>query len=203
MQKLAPAFAVEYVPENYFQPLDLKSLFPRDAALEVDLGCGDGSLLIGLAKQEPQHNFLGFERLLGRVRSASRKIARENLGNTRLLRIESSYAVAYLLPPNSVSVFYLLFPDPWPKRRHQRRRIVTEDFLETIHCALAPGGSLVIATDEREYFEEIQRRARKMKKFAEEPIGDVILPVTTFEKHFLERGREIYRLVLRKVSPVR
>ena len=131
LQEITPAFVAEYVPENYFQVLDLKSVFPRCAPIEVDLGCGDGSFLVALAKQNPQRNFLGLERLLGRVRSACRKIACGNLGNARVLRIESSYAVEYLLPPNSVSVFYLLFPDPWPKRRHQRRRLVTEEFLES------------------------------------------------------------------------
>jgi tRNA (guanine-N7-)-methyltransferase len=173
------------------------------APLEVDLGCGDGSFLVALAQQDPQRNFLGIERLVGRVRSASRKIARGNLGNARVLRIENSYAVAYLLPPNSISAFYLLFPDPWPKRRHQRRRIVTEEFLGAIHRALAPDGSFVIATAEHEYFEEIQRKSGEMRKFAEKPIGDFDLPATTFEKHFCERGLEIHRLVLRKLSPVR
>ena len=203
MQETTPPPAAEYVPENYFQLLDLKSVFPRVAPLAVDLGCGDGSFLVALAKQDPQRDFLGIERLVGRVRGASRKIARENLRNARVLRIESSYAVAHLLPPNSVSNFYLLFPDPWPKRRHQRRRIVNQEFLEAIYRALALDGLFVIATDEREYFEEIQRQAGEMQKFVEEPIGDANLPPTTFEKHFLERGLEIHRLVLRKVSPVR
>src|ERR1700742_4255009 len=90
------AFAPEFVPESYFQALDLEPVFPRRAPLEVDLGCGDGSFLVALAKQNPQRNFLGFERLVGRVRSATRKIAHENLDNARVLRIESSYAVAYL-----------------------------------------------------------------------------------------------------------
>jgi tRNA (guanine-N7-)-methyltransferase len=202
-QKVELAFATEYVPEDYFQTLNLESVFSRRVPLEVDLGCGDGSLLVALAKQNPQRNFLGFERLLGRVRTACRKLSRENLENARVIRIESSYAVACLLPPNSVSVFYLLFPDPWPKRRHQRRRVVTDEFLEAIHRALVPGGSFVTATDMREYFQEIRRRAGETGTFAEQPIGDCNPPTTTFEKHFRERGLEIYRLVLRKVSPVR
>lgn len=112
-------------------------------------------------------------------------------------------AVAYLLPPNSVCVFYPLFPDPWPKRRHQRRRIVTEEFIEAIHRALVTDGLFVIATDEREYFEEIRRKSEQMRKFAEKSIGDLVLPPTTFEKHFLQRGLEIHRLGLRKISPVK
>jgi tRNA (guanine-N7-)-methyltransferase len=203
IQQITPAVTAEHVPENYFQLLNLKSVFSRTAPLAVDLGCGDGSFLVELAKQNPQRNFLGIERLLGRVRSACRKIARENLSNACVLRIESSYAVAHLLPADSVSFFCLLFPDPWPKRRHQRRRIVTKEFLDAIHRALVPGGSFVIATDEREYFEEIQRKSGEMPNFVMESIGDLNLPATTFEKHFLERGIEIHRLVLRKVSPVR
>ena len=202
MQEISPEFTAEYVPENYFQLLDLKSVFPYPAPLAVDLGCGDGSFLVALAKQNPQRNFLGIERLLGRVRSASRKIANENLNNARVLRIESSYAVAHLLPPNSVSVFFLLFPDPWPKRRHQSRRLVTEEFLEAIHRALAPEGSFVIATDEREYFDEIRKQSVRIQKFVPRSADDLVLPTTTFEKHFRKRGLEIHRLVLRKVSPV-
>lgn len=202
-QQITSSGAAEYFPENYFQVLDLQSVFPRCAPLEVDLGCGDGSFLVALAEQNPQRNFIGIERLLGRVRSACRKIARENLNNARVIRIETSYAVAHLFSPNSVSVFYLLFPDPWPKRRHQRRRIVTEEFLQAIRRALSPDGSFIIATDEREYFEEIRRQSEKMSGFPAQPIGHSMLPVTTFEKHFLERGLEIHRLVLRKVSPVR
>ena len=106
--------------------LDLQKIFERNAPLHVDLGCGDGLFLCGLAQRMPDKNFLGIERLLNRVRTSARKVAR--LDNVRLLRMESSYAVRYLLPAESVERFYLLFPDPWPKRRHHRRRIVTPGF---------------------------------------------------------------------------
>lgn len=198
---LAPA--AEYVPANYFKPLDLDCVFPRTAPLEVDVGCGDGSFLIGLAKQSPQRNFLGLERLFGRVRSSCRKITQHNLTNARVLRIESSYAVAHLLPPNSVAVFYLLFPDPWPKRRHQRRRIVTSGFIDSIYRALACDGLFMIATDDVCYFDEIRRLTNQTERFAMHPADDFNFAPTTFEKHFRERGLEIHRLVLRKVSPVR
>src|SRR6185295_6791385 len=91
-----PIISPELVPENYFQPLELASVFPRSAPVEVDLGCGDGSFLVALAKRNPEHNFLGLERLLGRSRSACRKITHEGVTNVRVLRIESSYAVAHL-----------------------------------------------------------------------------------------------------------
>ena len=124
----------ELVPETYFAPLDLFAIFGRIAPLHVDLGCGDGAFLSELARCHPDQSFLGIEKLVGRVAKASRKAAA--LENVRILKVESSYAVRYLLPESSVSVFYLLFPDPWPKRRHHRRRIVTTNFLDSIHRAL-------------------------------------------------------------------
>ncbi|MGH7936376.1 MAG: tRNA (guanine(46)-N(7))-methyltransferase TrmB, partial [Chthoniobacterales bacterium] len=132
--------AIELIPENYFAPLNLAQVFPRAAPLEVDLGCGDGTFLVALAAKFPERNFLGVERLLGRVRSACGKAARAKLPNVRVLRIESSYAVEYLLPPASVAVGHLLFPDPWPKKRHHRRRIVTAGFIAAIHRVLKPRG---------------------------------------------------------------
>ena len=107
--------------------LDLDEIFGRKAPLHVDLGCGDGSFLCAMAQRMPDKNFLGIERLLNRVRTSARKAA--PLDNVRLLRMESSYAVRYLLPPESVERFYLLFPDPWPKRRPHRRRISLARFM--------------------------------------------------------------------------
>src|SRR6266404_9908446 len=133
-------------PRSLVERLDLEKLFARNAPLHVDLGCGDGSFLCALAQRMPEKNFLGIERLLGRFRSAAVKAA--NIRNVRLLRMESSYVVRYLLPPRSVETFYLLFPDPWPKRRHWWRRVVTEDFLTAISQALVENGTFRIATDQ-------------------------------------------------------
>ena len=143
--------------------LDLEKIFGRNAPFYVDLGCGDGSFICALAERMPERNFLGIERLLGRIRSAARKAA--TVGNVRLLRMESSYAVRYLLPAGSVKTFYLLFPDPWPKRRHHRRRIVTRDFLarSAMHWLKMEGSS--IATDHLDYLEKIEEIARTNPDF--------------------------------------
>jgi tRNA (guanine-N7-)-methyltransferase len=201
--KLSPtAAAIELVLQNYFAPLDLVSVFGRVAPLEVDLGCGDGSFLAALAQQDRHKDFLGTERLLGRVRGACRKIAQSELSNARILRIESAYAVRHLFPQQSVDRFHLLFPDPWPKRRHNRRRIVTEEFLESIHRALAPHGILQIATDQTDYFELMRDLASRLPGFAAVPEAGAS-PATTFQKHFQQHGIKIHRLALRKVSLVR
>jgi tRNA (guanine-N7-)-methyltransferase len=113
------------------------------------------------------------------------------------------YAVRFLLPENAVETFYLLFPDPWPKRRHQRRRVATSEFLDAIHRALRRHGALHIATDDRNYFAQIQRVAQSDPRFVRlDNSGADPLPATRFQKRFEERGAPIYRFTLRKISPV-
>ena len=192
---------IELIPETYVAPLDPIAIFGRTAPLHVDLGCGDGSFLCELAQRHPNKDFLGIDRLVGRVAQACHKAAA--LENVRILNVESSYAVGYLLPERSVETFYLLFPDPWPKRRHQRRRIVKTDFLNAIHRALADDGVFRIATDQLDYFEKIRAVARNQSDFAILDIEDADLPRTKFERRFSALGAPIYRLVLRKISPVR
>ena len=191
---------VELIPESYIAPLDLVAIFDRAAPLDVDLGCGDGSFLCELAQRYPEKNFLGVDKLTGRVAKTCRKAA--SLKNVRVLNVEISSAARYLLPPESVETFYLSFPDPWPKRRHHRRRVVTKDFLDSIARALVNRGSLRIATDQRDYFEQIERTARNHSGFAIVDLDDVDLPATKFENRFRQQGAPIYRLSLRKVSPV-
>jgi tRNA (guanine-N7-)-methyltransferase len=180
--------------------LDLQEIFGRKAPLQVDLGCGDGSFLCVLAQRMPAKNFLGLERLLNRVRTSARKAVA--LDNVRLLRVESSYAVRYLLPAESVERFYLLFPDPWPKRRHHRRRIVTPDFLSSIHAALEKRGSIYIATDDIDYFAKIKEMAESDPDFAISD-ADVDLPPSKFGLVFRQKGASIHSLALGKVSPVK
>ena len=202
IRELPPAAAAfEVVPEDDSRALDLDSIFGRVAPLEVDLGCGDGSYLTELASQNPERNFLGVEKLFGRVRSACKKIARLELNNARILRADIPHTAQQLLPAESVEVFHLLFPDPWPKRRHHVRRVFTSELLASLARALTPDGLFRVATDDTDYFQEMTRVLARVSFFEEyADIAATAVPSTTFEKRFLERGLEIHRLVLRKVS---
>jgi tRNA (guanine-N7-)-methyltransferase len=194
---------IELVPELQVARLDAAELFGRSAPLHVDLGCGDGSFLCEMARQFPKRNFLGIERLTKRVEKVRRKA--EKIENVRVLRADTLFAVRYLLPKNSVETFYLLFPDPWPKRRHQFRRIFTHEFLEAIAAALEKHGILHAATDQLDYFHQIERVSRADSQFQIVPrsVDAAALSVTKFERKFHEQGAPIYRLTLRKTSPVR
>jgi len=203
-------------PGSLIDRLDLEKIFRRNAPLHVDLGCGDGSFICALAERLPEKNFLGIERLRGRIRSAARKAAM--VGNVRLLRMENSYAVRYLLPAGSAETFYLLFPDPWPKRRHWRRRSVTAEFLRAISEALVENGRFLIATDHLNYFQKIEEIARASPDFTVDPPGVAdsfdlrfhdggqagqVRPLTKFEQQFRAQGAAIHWLELRKVASVR
>ena len=95
---------------SIIERLDLTQIFPRRQPVEVELGCGDASFLVDYAKLHPERNFIGVERLLGRLSKLDRKGRRAGLANLRGVRIESSYFLAYLLPPQSVSALHVYFP---------------------------------------------------------------------------------------------
>ena len=193
---------VEYIPKSLTRPLNWGEIFPHSAPIEIDLGCGDGAFLTAMARANPNHNFLGIERLLGRVSKVCRKVAREELKNARVLRLEVAYTLSNLLSVESITAFHLLFPDPWPKRRHHRRRAFTGEFLSSIHRALVGGGLFHVATDHPDYFHQIKRVIAATDNFivsAEQHD----FPPTAFEQKFISRRLSIQRLLLRKASPVK
>ena len=190
---------MEFVPADYFAPLDPTALFSRDAPLEVDVGSGPGAFLLEMARRFPERNFLGIERLYGRVRKTCEKAARLGLTNVRLLRVEIAYSIQYLLPHGSVSVLHLAFPDPWPKRRHWPRRLVNADFLTAAAAALMPGGELRIKTDDASYFAHMRILIETREEFRElEWLHDADYPQTNFERGFRDQGVAIHCLRLVK-----
>lgn len=193
---------VEYIPKSLTEPLNWGEVFPSSAPIEIDLGCGDGTFLMTMARANSEHNFLGIERLLGRVGKVCRKVAREDLKNARVLQLEVAYALSHLLPAESITVFHLLFPDPWPKRRHHHRRAFTTEFLSCIHRALIDGGLFHVATDHADYFHQIERVIAATDIFVVSA-EQHDFPLTTFEQKFRIRGLSIQRLLLRKASPVK
>lgn len=197
---LAAVSRAEFRPRDYFSEARVEEIFARRAPLDLDLGCGDGSFLLALAQRHPERNFLGTERQLGRVEKVARKIARAEVTNARVLRLENHYLAQHFLPPACIETCYILFPDPWPKRHHQGRRLIQEDFMAALRRVLTPGGELCVKTDDLPYFQWMEKVWARISGYErlewdEEPDW----PKTDFEQLFVARGLPIYRARLRKV----
>ncbi len=158
-----------HIPENWLYPADVAGLFPQPGPLAVDLGCGKGRFLLARAAAHPETNFLGIDRMLTRIRKIDGKLLRRGIENVRLWRIEGCYAVTYLIPEAVVDVYYIFFPDPWPKKRHHDHRLFNPRFVDALFRTLKPGGLVHVATDHLPYFEEIAAILRADARFREVP----------------------------------
>ena len=194
----------EWMPTDYFRRATLNEIFPArpEAPVEIDLGCGDGSFLANLAKATPEHNFLGVERLLGRVRGSSRKARENGCDNVRVLRLESEYSVEWLLPENMASRIHLLFPDPWPKKKHAHNRLFRTDFLAKLRKLLVPEGEFLFKTDHEEYFAWAEELSCDLPGWQRLPwpAEAFYYPLTDFETHWLSQGKKIQGLRLRRIE---
>jgi len=195
-----PPMAGELVPAHYFRELERGDILRPGRPLEVDLGCGDGSFLIEMAMHHPERDFIGVERLLGRARKVCRKITRNRLENARVLRLDSRYVVEWLLPVASVSRLHLLCPDPWPKVRHHRRRLVRPDFLTAARRVLEPGGEFLFMTDHEEYYRWAEEMVAGRGGFERLPWEEDTFfhPKTDFQIQWEDDGKSMWRLRCRR-----
>lgn len=175
--------------ETILEPLDLARLFPVAQPLEVELGCGDASFLLEYARQNPGRNFLGVERLLGRLQKLDRKGRRLGLRNLRGVRMESAYLLRYLVPPGAAEAVHIYFPDPWPKLKHRRHRLINEGFPALVRGALRSRGTVFLRTDDLDYFQQMREVFGGAGEFEEVPTPPELAAVRTdFEQFFNAQG---------------
>jgi len=189
----SPANPIYDLP-SIIKRVDLTALFPQAHPLEVELGCGDASFLVEFAQRHPERNFIGVERLLGRLRKLGRKGRRAGLANLRGVHIESSYFLEYLLPPHSVSALHIYFPDPWPKKKHRKYRLINDRFPELARIALMPGGAAYLRTDDVDYFQQMTEVFGANREFQQiETPSELLELPTDFEREFQARGIKTLR----------
>ncbi len=187
-------------------PPDWEAEFGRKAPSEVDLGFGKGEYLIAVSKLRPEIDHVGIDYNRGRVLKLRDKLIRLDCPNVRLACGDAALVVPRLFEPESVRAFTINFPDPWPKRRHQRRRFITSAFGELLASRLAPGGSLIVATDFRPYAEKIigeLKGVRALTSEFDDPGYVTSLPdriETLYERKYRELGRTNHYIAYRRSS---
>jgi tRNA (guanine-N7-)-methyltransferase len=183
-------------------PLRWPEIFGRSARVDVEIGSGKGKFLLELAAALPEHDFLAVERAGKYHRLCCDRAARHGISNVRLLRTTAEDLLFRLLVKESVGRIFVLFPDPWPKKRHHKRRLINADVVDAMRTALTPGGRLLVKTDHEGYSEAIsevfQRAAGWTALDPEEAFTE--LPVTGFERKYLQQGRSIYSFALQKTD---
>jgi tRNA (guanine-N7-)-methyltransferase len=187
-------------PASYIEKLDWKRVFAREQPVEVELGSGDGSFLAQYAKLHPERNFLGVERLLGRLRKLNKKAVRAGLTNVALLRLEASYVMEFMIPAGSIEALHIYFPDPWPKRKHRKNRLINERFTEVAFKTLKTNGIVYVRTDDLDYFEQMVRVFNGNKNFRPmETPTELAEVITDFERNFRARGVATNRAAYQKI----
>ena len=174
---------------------DLVAAFGREAPLEVEIGSGRARFLVAAARANSGHDFLGLERSLAYYRVCRERVARAGLPNARVLRADGRL-FAESLKPGSVRAFHVYFPDPWPKKRQRKRRLLDAVTLDLLAERLEPGGTLRIATDYAGYGRVIRSLLESVSAL-EGRAWDALPapPPSSFEVKYQAEGRPIWRFL--------
>ena len=195
-------------PESVVEMLDFDILFGRSAPVEMEVGSGKGTFLLEEARAFPEKNFFGIEWANKYYKLAVDRMGRWDMANVRLMRTDAASFIAEHIFDESIGVFHLYFPDPWPKKRHNKRRFFCDENLTQLLSILKPDGIINVATDHADYFEQmtevigraVERRTVKEIDFLRPAgAGDGELVGTNYERKYMKEGRKTYTLALQKL----
>jgi tRNA (guanine-N7-)-methyltransferase len=186
-------------------PGTLLDMFDDNRPLEVEIGAGKGRFLLHRAQSMPERNFIAFDYIWKYLKIGWQRVQKRGLENVLFFKGEANEIVTHLIPDESVEIFHIYFPDPWHKRRHHKRRLLTPDFFKLLHRRLVPGGLLEIATDNFDYMiafkgalidagDTLWADSRETKN------ERIMNPEfrTNFEMKYEAEGRDLFYLELRK-----
>jgi tRNA (guanine-N7-)-methyltransferase len=186
------------------RPWSWEAIFGDVRPLEIELGTGNGTFLVNAALRSPDHAFLGIE-VSGKFFSkASRRAARKGATNVRMVYADAAYVMRHCIPPASVAAYHVYFPEPWPKKRHAKRRLFQPELVARLAETLEPGGYLMVATDVTDYFEVIESLLAAEARL--ERMGESAPPLesargrimTSYEKKYRAAGRGIHYCAWRR-----
>lgn len=195
-------------PEDVNEMLDFEAFFGRSAPVEMEVGSGKGTFILEEAKAFPEKDFFGIEWANKYYKYAVDRIGRWGLMNVRLMRTDAAVFIVEHIADESISVFHLYFPDPWPKKRHNKRRFFCDENLVQLLRILKPNGIINIATDHEDYFQQMTEvTGRGIEQGLVKEI-DFIRPAgardgevvgTNYERKYRKEGRRTHTLALQKL----
>ena len=194
LERLWPRYGID-LPDGV---IDLDAVFGRRAPRTLEIGFGMGDALLELAQAQPERDFLGVEVYPPGIGRFLLRVEQAGLGNVRVVCADAVEVLGRHLPPGSLDELLVLFPDPWPKKRHHKRRLVNAAFLALAARVLAPGGRLHIATDWADYAQAIAELLAGSADFTAEP-ATAARPPTKYQRRGERLGHAIVDFCLRRV----
>ena len=194
-EELLPRLGARYAAK----PLDLRALFGREAPLIAEVGSGMGETTACIAAENPGNDYLAIEVHAPGVGSLLRQAEERGLANVRVVMHDAVEVLRDMVPPSSLAAIHIFFPDPWPKKRHHKRRLIQPEFAALARDRLVPGGYLHVATDWQEYAEYVLAvlsatpgLANTASAFAPRPASR---PQTKFERRGLTLGHGVWDII--------
>ncbi len=182
--------------------LNWPAIFGNDHPVELEIGAGKGTFLLGIAQALPDHNYIGIEWARAYAEFAADRLRRHQTVNTRMVHGEAAWWVRCHIPDGSLVAVHVYFPDPWPKTRHHKRRLIQLPFLKEVHRILVPGGKLRLVTDHADYFAHMQETLAAQTDLQVVPFESPValkpgapegsIVGTNFERKYIAEGRAFH-----------
>jgi tRNA (guanine-N7-)-methyltransferase len=178
--------------------------FSSPGPFELEIGCGKGGFLLSRARAAPEVRLLGIEWANKYFKYCADRMARRGVTNVRVMRTDARQFVVRHLPPECIDVLHVYHPDPWPKKRHHKRRLIEPGFVIAAVASLKRGGSWLVTSDHSEYFERIREALGAHPHLTETPWEQTQVELaadwagTNFEVKYVREGRTIHRAAYRR-----
>lgn len=184
------------VPEEGFailgdleKPYNPVIIFGNDNPVELEIGAGRGDFAVDYCAENPDRNLIAIERKLNYIKRGVNKTARMDLANIRFLNVEAVHFIEEYFLPETFAAVHIYFPDPWPKKKQKKRRILQPSLIDTLANRIVPGGYLHLRTDHPDYFEQMQEVMGAQTHFKPVEVPDFVSKhLTGFERRFRGEG---------------
>lgn len=189
--------------EDLSSPADFSAIFRNPNPLVLEIGCGIGDFVTQLAAEAPERNYLAIDIYNKGCSKTCKKLEQENIANVRVMRIEARYLLDRFLTTENLAAVYINCPDPWPKKRHRKRRLVNRSFLQTLLHYLKPGGEFYFSSDVADYAHEVADQLEQIDGFENRLATPIAFDLTGYPRskymrRFLAKDQPIHFIHQRK-----